>query len=133
MSTPAHYLLPLMTASVRAGFPSPAEDHIEAMLDLNQLLIKHPAATFFVRVKGSSMVDANIISGDIVIVDRSLNARAGSIVVAIIDGDFTIKRLVKRGKQTMLVAEQEQHPPIIMAEGMECEIWGVVTTIIHRC
>src|SRR5476651_1795909 len=85
--------LPLYLSRIKAGFPSPAEDHVDKKLDLNEHLIKHPASTFFVKVKGDSMVGAGINSGDMLIVDRSIKARDKKIVVAMLNGDFTVKRL----------------------------------------
>lgn len=119
--------IPLFTSSVPAGFPTPAEDEIDQTLDLNAYLIPRPAATFFVRVRGSSMEGANIFSGDILIVDRSIEAAVGKIVLAIVDGAFTVKRLMKRKGKLLLEAENPTHKPI---DG-EFEVWGVVTYIIH--
>lgn len=118
---------PLVLSSVSAGFTSPAEDTVDQALDLNAHLVKHPAATFFIRVNGSSMEGANIFSGDILVVDRSLEAANGKIVVAIVEGEFTVKRLIKRKGKIQLVAENPAYPPI---EGA-FEVWGVVTYIIH--
>ena len=126
------FSLPLFTSSVPAGFPNPAEDEIEQALDLNALMIAHPAATFFVRVSGDSMKDAGIFSGDILVVDRSLEAANGKIVVAIIQGEFTVKRLVMRQNKIILAAENPAYAPIEITEESEFQVWGVVTYVIHR-
>jgi DNA polymerase V len=124
--------LPLVSASVEAGFPSPADDHLERGIDLNEELIRNPAATFLVRVKGDSMRDAGIHSGDVLIVDKSLPPTDRKIVVAMIDGNFTVKRFRKRGGQVFLEAENPEFPPIEVTEGQELSIFGVVSYIIHQ-
>jgi DNA polymerase V len=124
--------LPLVSASVEAGFPSPADDHLERGIDLNEELIRNPAATFLVRVKGDSMRDAGIHSGDVLIVDKSLAPTDRKIVVAMIDGNFTVKRFRKRGGQVFLEAENPEFPPIEVTEGQELSIFGVVSYIIHQ-
>lgn len=127
----AKYQLPLYQSAVTAGFPSPAESEMEGTLDLNDLLIRHPAATFFVRVTGNSMVGAGIHHHDILIVDRSLEPTTGKIVIAAVNGELTVKRLMKDGATIQLVAENEGYPPIEIKEGMDLHIWGVVTNVIH--
>ena len=124
--------LPLVSASVEAGFPSPADDHMERGIDLNEELIRNPAATFLVRVKGESMRDAGIHAGDVLIVDKSLTPTDRKIVVAMIDGNFTVKRFRKRGGQVFLEAENPEFPPIEVTEGQELSIFGVVSYIIHQ-
>ena len=124
--------LPLVSASVEAGFPSPADDHLERGIDLNEELIRNPAATFLVRVKGESMRDAGIHAGDVLIVDKSLTPTDRKIVVAMIDGNFTVKRFRKRGGQVFLEAENPEFPPIEVTEGQELSIFGVVSYIIHQ-
>lgn len=123
--------LPLFMVPVAAGFPSPAEDYIEAQLDLNQYLIRHRAATFFVRASGDSMIGAGIHSGDLLIVDRAIPAVDGSIVIAVVNGELTVKRLSKKGDRLLLVAENEQYAPLEINEHTEFHIWGVVTNVIH--
>lgn len=123
---------PLFSCGVSAGFPSPADDYIDRMLDLNELLVKHPAATYFVRVAGDSMVGAGISHDDILVVDRSLEPSSGKIVIAILHGELTVKRLVKRGDGCQLVAENPNYAPIEITEDSGCEIWGVVTSVIHQ-
>lgn len=125
-------LAPFFISPVAAGFPSPADDYIDQHLDLNEYLIKHPAATFFVRVEGNSMINAGIYSGDILIVDRALEPRDNNIVISSIDGGFTVKRLKKNGKKLYLMAENTAFKPIEINEGQEVEVWGVVTTVIHQ-
>jgi DNA polymerase V len=124
--------LPLVSASVEAGFPSPADDHLERGIDLNEELIRNPAATFLVRVKGESMRDAGIDSGDILVVDRSVIPSDRGIVVAMIDGEFTVKRFRKRNGRVTLEAENPSFPAIEVGEDQELTIWGSVTYVIHR-
>ena len=123
-------LIPLYN-SVAAGFPSPAEDHMESSLDLNQHLIKHPSATFYVYARGDSMVSAGISDGDMLIVDRSLEATNDSIVVAIINGEFTVKSISKVNEHLYLMPHNTSYNPIKITEEMDFEIWGVVTHSIH--
>lgn len=123
---------PVCISCVEAGFPSPAEDYMEGSLDLNRHLIKHPAATFFVRVSGDSMINAGIHPGDILIVDRSLEPCDKKIVIAVIDGDITVKRLRYRNSLVFLEPENECYRPIEITEEKALEIWGVVTNVIHK-
>ncbi len=125
------YRIPFYSSKVPAGFPSPADDHIEGHLDLNEHLIKHPAATFFVRVTGNSMVDAGIQENDILIVDRSIKPTHGKIVIAAIDGQLTVKRLNIKNDKIILMPENSAFDPIEIKEGSEVYIWGVVTNVIH--
>jgi DNA polymerase V len=122
---------PLYVTRIAAGFPSPADDAVEGRLDLNQYLIKHPAATFFVRVAGDSMRNAGIQPGDILVVDRALEPVDGRIVIAAVDGELTVKRLRRRDGQVHLVAENEAYAPLVLTEAMEVRIWGVVTGVIR--
>ncbi len=122
----ALYMIP-----ISAGFPSPAEDYLEGRLDLNQLLIRKPAATYFVRVVGDSMTGAGIHSGDLLVVDRSLEAGDGRVVIAVLNGEMTVKRLEITQKQVCLVAENPLYPAIEVTEAMEFEVWGIVTHVIH--
>ena len=122
---------PLFACPVSAGFPSPAEDYLEGQLDLNQHLIKHPSATFFVRVTGDSMIGAGIHSGDILIVDRSLEAVSGKVVIAIVNGELLVKRLKIETEVIYLVAENNDYPVLMITEAMNFEVWGVVTNVIH--
>ena len=117
--------LPLFTSKVPAGFPSPADDHLEASIDLNQQFIEHPATTFFVRVQGHSMKEAGIQSGDMLIVDRSLEAKSGSIVIAVVNGELTVKRLIIENRQVWLKPENTDYEPLLITEEMDLHIWGV--------
>jgi DNA polymerase V len=123
---------PLFLASVSAGFPSPAEDYIEGRLDLNRHLIKHPAATFFVRVAGDSMLGAGIHPGDILVVDRALEPQDSNVVIAVIDGELTVKRISQRSGKLFLVPDNQAYEPLEIVEAMEFEVWGVVTSVIHN-
>ena len=122
---------PLFVESVSAGFPSPAEDYIEGQLDLNKHLIKRPAATYFVRVTGDSMIGAGIHSGDLLIVDRSLEARDKSVVIANVNGELTVKRIRLQNGKVTLVAENENYPSREIDQETAFEIWGVVKHVIH--
>lgn len=125
------YKIPFYSSTVRAGFPSPADDYIETMLDLNEYLIKHPAATFFVRASGDSMINAGIASGDILVVDRSIDATHGRIVIAALNGELTVKRLSRQHGQVKLIAENPDFPAIDITDEYDMVIWGVVTSVIH--
>jgi DNA polymerase V len=123
--------LPLFGSKVPAGFPSPADDHLEASIDLNQQYVRHPAATFFVRVQGHSMVGAGIHNNDLLVVDRSLEAKSGSIVIAVINGELTVKRLLMDGNEVWLMPENPDYQAIQIKEGVDLHIWGVVAHVIH--
>jgi DNA polymerase V len=123
--------LPLYLSPVRAGFPSPADDYIDRKLDLNEHLIKHPAATFFVKVQGDSMINEGIHSGDMLIVDRSLEAGNNKIIVAILNGEFTVKRIRKRGKKLSLLSGNPEYPPIDITEDCDFEVWGIVINVVR--
>ena len=116
---------------MQAGFPSAADDYLDRNIDLNEHLIKHPAATFFVKVKGDSMIGAGIYSGDMLIVDRSQESKNNSVVVAILNGEFTVKRLRKQEGKIFLIAENPNYKPIEIIPGMDFEVWGVVLHAIH--
>ena len=125
------YTLPVFLGRLPAGFPSPADDYLEGKLDLNRHLIKHPAATFFVRVSGDSMLEAGIHSGDLLVVDRSLEAIDGNVVVAALDRELTVKRLYKRDQTLRLLPANAHYQPIEIQAHQLFEIWGVVTNVIH--
>ncbi len=125
------YALPIFLGRLPAGFPSPADDCLEGKLDLNRHLIKHPAATFFVRVTGDSMIGAGIHSGDLLVVDRSLEPADKNVVVAVLDGELTVKRLFKQNGIVRLLPENLNYPPIEITPHQTIEIWGVVTSVIH--
>lgn len=123
--------LPVFTARISAGFPSPAADYEEGKLDLNKHLIKNPPATFFVKVTGDSMEGAGIHDGDLLIVDRSIEPKSGKVVIAVLDGQLTVKRLrIYRGKYS-LEPENTKYPVQKITKDMEFEVWGVVTNVIH--
>ena len=124
-------LVPFFEVGVPAGFPSPADDYVERPLDLHELLITHPAATFFVRVDGDSMQGAGMYSGDLLVVDRALTAHHGKIVVALLNGEFTVKRLSIEKKKIYLVPENTRYEAIEVTEGSDFQVWGVVTYVIH--
>ena len=124
--------LPLFDTKVQAGFPSPAEDHLEQRLDLNSLVIENPSATFFVRVAGESMKDIGITDGDILVVDRSIESWENRIVVAVIDSEFTIKRFTSRNETVILEAENPDYPPIRITEEMDFFVWGVVCWTLKK-
>ena len=118
--------------SVYAGFPSPAEDHLDLDLDLNEHLVKHPAATFYVYAKGDSMINSGIHDGDLLIVDRSLNPGLKNIIIAVINGEFTVKRISKINKELYLIPDNNSYKPIKITEDMNFQIWGIVTHTIHK-
>jgi DNA polymerase V len=129
--------LPLVCGRVEAGFPSPADDFIERSLDLNEQLVTNPIATFFVRASGHSMDGAGIHDGDLLIVDRSMTPVHGSIVIAVIDGGLTVKRLSKRNNIGSLLpepsnADQSTYSTIEVGPDTDATIWGVVTWSLHR-
>lgn len=122
--------LPLLLVSASAGFPSPAQDDMEEPINLGEWLVEHPAASYVMRVAGNSMIGAGINDGDLIVVSRARKPRAGNIVVALVHGDRTLKRLRKREGRHWLVAEAEGYPAIIVDEHVE--IWGVVAGLARR-
>ena len=120
-----------MLGDVRAGFPSPADDMHER-LDLVKLLVRHPASTFFFRISGTSMVDASLDEGDIIIVDKSLEPHDGSIAVCYIDGEFTVKRVVRTKQGISLQPANTSYPAITVTEQNNCIVWGIVTYVIKK-
>ena len=124
--------LPLALCRVEAGFPSAADDYMEGPLDLNEHVIKHPAATYFVRASGDSMTGAGIFDGDLLIVDRSLEPAHNRVAVVEVDGQLTVKRLFKLKGRFLLKSENASYPPIELQEGNEVMIWGVVTHVLHN-
>lgn len=126
--------LPFVDGGIPAGFPSPAQDYVDGTLDLNRELVEHPAATFYARVDGHSM-EPGILCGDILVVDRSLEACDGSVAVCYVNGEFTIKRLdLTRRQQGVirLVPDNPAYPPLEVSESEHFEIWGVVRYVIHK-
>lgn len=126
------YKLPIFLGRLPAGFPSPADDYLEGKLDITKHLVKHPAATFYVRVSGDSMIGAGIHSGDLLVVDRSLEAKSGNVIVAALDGDLTVKRLYQKNGLLRLLPENPEYQPIEIQLQQSFEIWGVVTNVIHQ-
>jgi DNA polymerase V len=124
--------LPLYTARPQAGFPAPGDDQVEKVLDINDLVVKHPASTFFVRVEGDSMVGAGIFSNDVLVVDRSLTPKSGSIVVAAVYGELVVKRLRAHGDTHVLASENDHYAPIVIGESDDCFVWGVVVGSIRQ-
>lgn len=122
---------PLFAARIPAGFPSPADDYVEKGLDLNELLIRHPSATFFVRVSGESMTGAGIHSGDILVVDRAETARDRSIIIAILNGELTVKRFIRESGRVYLASENPNYAPLEVTGETGFEVWGVVVHVIH--
>jgi len=127
-----HGIIPLVTSLLHAGFPSPADDYRETVLDLNALVIQHPEATFYVRVTGDSMHDAGIRAGDILVVDRAETPTDRTIIVALLNGEFTVKQLSLQNDQIALLPANTRYQPIPITEEMEFQVWGVVTYCIHK-
>ena len=130
-STTNKFRIPLLNDSVSAGFPSPADDYTEENIDLNEHLISNPFSTFFLRVKGDSMINAGIKDKDLIIVDKSLKARPGNIIIAMIDGEFTINRLSIKNDELYLKAENNNYPDFRFKNHIDVQIWGVVIYSIH--
>ncbi len=122
----------MFSHAVAAGFPSPADDYVAGKLSLDEHLIQHQAATFFVRAKGQSMTGAGIFDGDLLVVDRSLNSKSGDIVIAVVDGDLTVKYLVKQEQSVTLKAANPSFGDIEFKDGQELQVWGVVTSAIKK-
>ena len=127
----ARLALPLAGERVAAGFPSPADDYVEVGIDLNEQLIRHPTSTFFLRVSGDSMTGAGIHDGDLLVVDRSLDPRPGRIVVAVLDGGFTLKRLARHHGRLRLEAANQDYPALELHRCGDVQIWGVAIHVIH--
>jgi DNA polymerase V len=127
-----NYQLPVFSSKVQAGFPSPADDYIEGYLDLNTKFIRHPSATFVLQATGDSMVDAGIFSGDWLLVDRSIEATDGHIVIAAVNGELTVKRLSKKKGNVQLFPANPKFKPINITQECEMVIWGVVTLVLHE-
>src|SRR5438093_6039625 len=125
-------VLPMAGDTVRAGFPSPAEDFAVRRIDLTEILVTHPQATFLLKVSGFSMIEEGIYDGDTLVVDKAIKPRHGHIVVAVLDGEFTVKKLYQRGGRIKLQAGNPTFPDIIPSDGQIIEIWGVVTSCIKQ-
>lgn len=130
--SPEPFRIPLFSHPVQAGFPSPADDYVADKLDLNEHLILRKEATFMLRVQGDSMTGLGIQEGDLLIVDRSITATHGSVVVAAVDGEFTVKTLEKVRGRLRLMPSNPNFKPIEFKDGQELEVWGVVTSVIHQ-
>ncbi len=124
--------VPLYSSRPQAGFPAPGDDQIEKVLDINDLVVKHPASTFFVRVEGDSMEGAGIFSKDVLVVDRGVTPKDGSIVVAAVFGELVVKRLRAQGDTHLLVSENERYEPIVVNDNDDCFIWGVVMGSVRQ-
>ena len=124
--------LPFFSSLITAGFPSPAEDHVEQSLDITELLVTNPPATFYLRVTGESMLDAGILEGDILIVDRSKTAKHGEIIVAELNTEFTVKRLYNRDGKVILQAESQHHDSISVQADDDFNVFGVVTGVARQ-
>lgn len=124
--------LPLYLTPVEAGFPSPADDFMERRLDLHEHLVRNEASTFFLRAHGESMLGAGIHDGDLLIVDRALEASHNRVVIVALDGELTVKRLVRRQNQVLLMPENPNYDPVDITEREHVHIWGVVSYVIHK-
>ncbi|GEO06169.1 hypothetical protein AAE02nite_38330 [Adhaeribacter aerolatus] len=129
---PSQVRVKLYEHNVPAGFPSPAADFTERTLDLNEFIVKRPSSTFFVKVSGDSMQNAGIYEGDIIVVDKSLKAVHGNIVLAVVHGEFTVKRLHYAGKKVFLRPENEHYEPLEILPDMGFTVWGVVIHVLHK-
>ena len=129
----AHSLaaIPLAGATAPCGFPSPADDHLESPLDFNQLLVRNPAATFAVRLVSETMTGVGLMPGDIAVVDRSVTPKNGDVVLALLDSEFTVKRLHQQGARVTLKAANPAYPDIEVGDGQAFEVWGVVTSSVR--
>ena len=129
----SHLSIPMFASRVPAGFPSPAQDYVEESLDLNQLCIQHPTATYFVRASGESMLDAGIHNNDVLVVDRSITAKHGDIVVASLDHSFTVKKLETSPKLRLMPMSEgnDDYSPLDIEDGIEFEVFGVVSFVVH--
>jgi DNA polymerase V len=122
----------MAVTGISAGFPSPADDYMEAGIDLNRELIRNPGATFFGRVKGFSMQDAGISDGDVLVIDKSLEPRNGAVAVCFLDGEFTVKRIRIENGELFLVPENKEFQPIRITDGNDFMVWGIVTYVIKK-
>lgn len=128
----SHVALPYADQGIQAGFPSPAQDYISESIDLNRELIRHPAATFYGRVSGDSMIGDGIESGDILVIDRSIEPSDGDLAVCCLDGDFTLKRISLTDGVVRLIPSNEAFDPILVTPESQFEVWGVVTYTIKQ-
>ena len=124
--------VPMYGDAVPAGFPSPADDYLDMDLNLHDYLVQHPSATFCVKAIGDSMIDAGIQSSDVMVVDRALTPKNNDIVLAVVNGEFTVKRIKKNDEELYLMPANENYRPMKITEDMDFQVWGVVTFIIHK-
>lgn len=130
---PTSIPVPLLGRAVAAGFPSPADDYLDGEIDLSRHLIERPAATFLMRVAGASMSGAGILDGDMLVVDRSLEARSGQIVVAVCNGELTVKRIRRlKGGRVVLAPENPDFAEVVVGEDFPAEVWGVVVGVVRK-
>ena len=126
------WILPFYASHISAGFPSPAEDYVDLRLNIGEFVTENPTSTFFVRVHGDSMQDAHIVEGSILAVDKSLKAQSGDIIVAVVNNEFTVKRLITKGSKVYLVPENKKYQPLEITEDMNFQVWGKVVTVLHK-
>ena len=126
------FSLPLYSSTVHAGFPSPADDFIEKRVDVDDLVVRRPHATFLLKVSGHSMSEAGILDGDFLVVDKSLQPRTGDVVVAAVDGEFAVKRYIKRSGRIVLAAEHPDYAEIVVGADSDVTVWGVVSGVVRQ-
>lgn len=124
-------LISFFDVCVPAGFPSPAQDYLDSKIDLNEKLIQHPSATFLIRIEGDSMIGEGILPGSIAIIDRAINPESGKVVLAVLDGEFTVKKLLKKSGNFYLMPANKKYKPIEVLAGQDFQVWGVVTWILN--
>ena len=124
--------MPLFISRVAAGAPQPADDYVEKALDLNEYCMPNRAASFFLRVSGHSMTGAGIHDGDILVVDRSITPKSGNVVIAVLDEELTVKRMVRKSGKVLLAPENPEYPAITVAPEQDFSVWGVVTFVVHK-
>lgn len=130
--TPPGQGQPLYLSQVQAGWPSPADDYIDGQINLHDFVVRNPAATFFLRAAGDSMTGVGIHDGDLLVVDRSLEASHNRVVIAAVDGELTVKKLARRGRKTLLEPANPDYPVIDISEREYVHIWGIVTYVLHK-
>lgn len=123
---------PYFSETVSAGFPSPADDHLEKRLDINDYLVRSPSSTFIIKVSGDSMKEAGIFDGDMLVVDKSKKHTNGSIVIACVNGEFTVKRYIEKGGRVLLQPENEQYKAVVISQEMDFDVWGVVCGVCRK-
>lgn len=131
-AVPENQVQPLYLSAVQAGWPSPADDYIDQQINLHELAVRNPPATFFLRAAGDSMIGVGIHDGDLLVVDRSLEAGHNRVVIAALDGELLVKTLVRRGQKTYLAPANPDYPEIDITEREYVHIWGIVTYVLHK-